>query len=201
MRESSTSIQRPGNLRGSTIVGGLEHFERRYGPAAAQSVVAAISPEWRRLVVPNTPLFGLLPSRLYPYAFVGELIRTMARVVKATDEDAFVRELAAAGVDATLGTIHRLVLRWVATPRDYAKRAQEVWDQYHDAGRVTVLSITDREYLVQMSELPAHDVTVCKVVLEGRRRILMKTGVNIVDARREKCITWGHEVCVMRYRW
>lgn len=201
MRPSSTSIPRPGNLRGSSIVGGIEHFERRYGPSAAQAVVASVPDVWRTLVKPNVPLFGLLPSRLYPYAFVGDLIRTMARVVKAPDEDAFVRELAAAGIDATLGTIHRLILRWVATPRDYAKRAQEVWDQYHDAGRVTVLSITDHEYLVQMSDLPGHDVTVCKVVLEGRRRILMKTGVEVVDARREKCVSWGHDVCVMRYRW
>jgi hypothetical protein len=76
-----------------------------------------------------------------------------------------------------------------------------VWDQYHDAGRVTVLSVNDTEYVVQMSELPVHDTVVCKIVLEGRRRILEKTGVKITDARREKCITWGHDVCVMRYRF
>jgi hypothetical protein len=194
------TLQRPGNLRGSTILGGLEHFERKYGRAASQSVIASAPAEWRRLLTPNVPVLGLLPSRLYPYAFVGELVRGMCRVVRA-DEDAFAREVAVAGVDATLGTIHRLILRWVVTPHDYAKRAQEVWDQYHDAGRVTVLSITDHEYLVQMSELPAHDVTVCKIVLEGRRQILTKAGVGVSEARREKCIGWGHDVCVMRYRW
>jgi hypothetical protein len=193
-------MQRTGNLRGSSIVGGLEYFERRYGRAASHEVVSMLAPQWRPLVKPNVPLLGLLPSRLYPYPFVGDLVRMMARVSKR-DEDVLIREVTDAAVDSTLGTVHRLVLRWVATPRDYARRAQEVWDQYHDAGRVTVLTVNDHEYLVQISDLPVHDVTVCKICLEGRRRILEKTGVTITDARREKCVTWGHDVCVMRYRF
>ena len=193
-------MQRPGNLRGSTIVGGLTYFERRYGRSASHEVVSLLAPQWRPLVKPNTPVLGLLPSRLYPYPFIGELVRTMARVVKR-DEDELIREVTTAAVDETLGTVHRLILRWVATPKDYARRAQEVWDQYHDAGRVTVLSVNENEYVVQLSDLPAHDVVVCKICLEGRRRILEKTGVTITDARREKCITWGHDVCVMRYRF
>ena len=48
--------------------------------------------------------------------------RIMSSLIKHLH--AFVREVAMAGVDATLGTIHRLVLRWVVTPQDYAKRAQ-----------------------------------------------------------------------------
>lgn len=194
-------MQSFGNLRGSTVVGALEVFEQRYGRAASHEVITTLPAEWRSLVRPNTPVMGLLPSKLYPNQFIGEIVRAMARVVRASDEDAFIRELTNAGIDATLGTVNRLILRWVATPYEYAKRAQDVWDQYHDSGRVTVLSVTDHEYLVQISEWAHHDVTVCKISLEGRRRLLEKTGVRVLDGRREKCVGWGHDVCVMRYRW
>jgi len=190
-----------GNLRGSTVVGALEVFEQRYGRAASHEIVSSLPAEWRGLVKPNVPVMGLLPSKLYPNGFVGEVVRAMARVTRAPNEDAFIRELTSAGIDATLGTVHRLILRWVATPREYAKRAQDVWDQYHDSGRVTVLSVTDHEYLVQISEWARHDVTVCKLSLEGRRHLLEKTNIRITDCRREKCVAWGHDVCVMRYRW
>ena len=194
-------MQAHGNLRGSTVVGALEVFEQRYGRAASHEVIASLSAEWRPLIRPNVPVMGLLPSRLYPNEFVGEVVRTMARVVRAPDEDQFIRELAHGGIDQTLGTVHRLILRWVATPREYAKRAQDVWDQYHDSGRVRVLSVTDHEYVVQVSEWAHHDVTVCKLSMEGRRRLLEKTGVRVLDGRREKCVGWGHDLCLMRYRW
>lgn len=194
-------MQAHGNLRGSTVVGALEVFEQRHGRAASHEVIASLSAEWRRLVRPNVPVMGLLPSRLYPNEFVGEVVRTMARVVRAPDEDVFIRELAHGGIDQTLGTVHRLILRWVATPHEYAKRAQDVWDQYHDSGRVRVLSVTDHEYVVQVSEWAHHDVTVCKLSMEGRRRLLEKTGVRVLDGRREKCVGWGHDLCLMRYRW
>ena len=190
-----------GNFVGSGIVGACEYFVQKYGAAAAHDVIAKLPPQHRAYVRPHAPAFGLLPTKLYPYPFVGDLVRTMIRVVKAPDEDAFIREVTFAGMDATLGTVNRLLLRWVATPQDHAKRAQEIWNAYHDSGRVTVLVATDHEYLVQLSEWPNHDVVVCKICLEARRRVLEKTGARIVESRREKCQGWGHDVCQMRYRW
>lgn len=144
---------------------------------------------------------GLLPTKLYPYPFIGDLVRTIGRVIKAPDEDRFIHDITFAGMDLTLSTINRVILRWVATPQDHAKRAQEIWNHYHDSGRVTVLSATDHEYVVQLAEWPNHDVTVCKICLEARRRVLEKTGEKITESRREKCIGWGHDVCVARYRF
>lgn len=189
-----------GNFRGTGIVGAIEHFVQRYGPAAANDVVAKMPAQHRELLKPNAPAIGLLPTRLYSYAFVGELVRTMAKVVRAPDEDAFIREITWAGIDAGLGTVNRMLLRWVA-PQDHANRAQEIWTHYHDAGLIKILSVTDHEYAVQISDWPGHDVTVCKVCLEGRARVLSKSGITFRDYRREKCQTWGHDVCVYRYRW
>lgn len=194
-------MQKRGNFYGSGIVGTIQYFEERYGPAACHEVITQLQPEHRALVRPNSPVMGLLPTKLYPYPFIGDLVRSMFRVVKATDEDKFIRELTCVGMDFTLSTIHRILLRYVATPQDHAKRAQDIWNAYHDSGRVTVLSATDHDYVVQLSEWPNHDVTVCKICLEARRRVLEKTGVTITESRREKCIAWGHDVCVARYRW
>lgn len=88
---------------------------------------------------------GLLPTKLDPYPFVGDVVHNKARAVKAADEDAFIRQITFAGMDATLSAIHRIILRWVATAADHAKRAQQIRNQYHDSGRVTVLSATDHD--------------------------------------------------------
>jgi hypothetical protein len=118
-----------------------------------------------------------------------------------SDEDRFLRELSAAGIDATLSTVGRIILRYAASPWMLASRAQEIWDTFHDSGRVTIERVSDTEYLAVHSDWPSHDVTVCKVCTESRRRVVEKTGVAGIEVRREKCQGWGHEVCVTRVRW
>ena len=191
-----------GNFYGSAIVGAIDFFIQKYGPAAAHAVISRLPSAMRAHVKPNAPTMGLLGAKLYPYSFIGELVRAMVAVVKPPNgEDEFIREVVSAGMDATLATINRILLRWVVSPQTHAAHAQEVWNAYHDSGRVRVLSATDNEYIVELSEWPNHDVTVCKICLEARRRVLEKTGLRNVEATRVKCLGWGHDVCVSRYRY
>ena len=191
-----------GNFYGSGIVGALETFITRYGNAATAAVVARLqATPWKALVTPNAPTMGILGARLYPYPFVGELVRAMIAVVRPPNEDAFIREIVAGGMDVTLSTVNRALLRWVVTPADHARRAQEIWDHYHDAGTVKVVVSRPGEYVVELHDWPQHDVTVCKICLEARRRVLEKTGVGTVDATRTQCVAWGHPVCAYRYVW
>jgi hypothetical protein len=189
-----------GNFHGSGIVSAVEYFVQKHGNAAANDVVAKLPREHRQFVKPNSPNLGLLGARMYPYPFVGELVRTMIAVVHPPDEDAYIREIVAAGMDATIGTINRIILRYIATPADHAANAQRIWNLYHDSGVVKVLVATQQEYTVENADWPNHDVTVCKICLEARRRVLEKTGVPRVDATRLKCQAWGHESCVFRFR-
>ena len=190
-----------GNFYGSGIVGAVDYFTKRYGNAAAAAAVAKLQPRWPTLVSPNAERLGILGAKLYPYAFVGEMVRAMIAIVKPPDEDAFIRELVAAGMDITLSTVNRVLLRYVLTRKDHAARAQDIWNAYHDSGVVKVLVSTNDEYTVELSDWPAHDVSVCKICLEARRRVLEKSGLRNVDASRIKCQAWGHDVCVMRFRW
>ncbi|MEO7095646.1 MAG: hypothetical protein ABI175_20480 [Polyangiales bacterium] len=190
-----------GNFYGSGIVGAVDYFIRRWGNAAAGALVAKLQPTHPGLVVPNAARLGLLGAKLYSYAFVGDLVRAMIAVVRPTDEDAFIREVVSAGMDETLSTVNRVLLRYVVTPEDHAKRAQQLWSAYHDSGTVNVLSSGKGEYVVEVSDWPNHDVMVCRICMEARRRILEKTGVGAVEAARTRCIAWGHDTCVARYRW
>lgn len=188
-----------GNFFGTGIRGGIEWFVRTYGPSAGHAAVGRLSPTSRRLVDPHDPALGILGARRYPYAFVGELMRSFAATVRQ-DEDAFLRDIVNAGVDATLNTVGRAILRYAVSPQMVASRAQEMWEVFHDSGRIVILSINDSEYLAALSDWPNHDVTVCKMGLEARRRIVEKTG-RVVEVRREKCVSWGHENCQYRVRW
>lgn len=190
-----------GNLRGSAVSGGLGYFADRYGKAAIHEIYARQPPDVRVWMNPHAPMLGLLPTRLYPYPNIGRLLRTMAQVVHAVDEDAFLRALTNAAIDGTMSTVNRLALRWLVSPETYGRRAQEIWNLYHDSGRVSVLPSAPNELVVQISDWPNHDVTVCKVCVEGRRRILELIGVRPVEARRSKCKQWGDSVCVQYLRW
>ena len=191
----------PGGFRGSALYSSVAWFESRFGPAASHAVIAKLPPNWRALVKPNEKAMGILGARIYPYPFVGDLIRCMRDVVNVKDEDEFVRDITKAGVEAMLGTMHRLVVRWLVTPKTFLEHRQEIWNLYHDTGKLHVLSSTEKEYVIQDAEWGNTDAIVCKVNLEGRRRMLAVMGLHNVEARREKCRAWGHATCDTRFRW
>lgn len=197
---SSESL-RLGNLFGTGVLGAIEYFEQKYGPAAVHTLVARLSPKWRDIVRPNVPAMGVLGAKKYPYAFVGDMVRAMAVVAHARDEDLFIREIASAGFDRTLDTVARVLLRTIATPADVAQRSPELWRLFHDSGRLTIVELGERHYLSQIADWVGHDVAVCKLGVEAGRRIVERTGVKQVEARREKCLAWGHDVCLTRVRW
>ncbi len=188
-----------GNFYGTGLRGGVEWFVRTFGPAAGHAVVGRMPPQLRSQLDPHEPGLGVLGARKYSYAFVGELFRAMSVTVKI-DEDAFIRDMVNHGVDATLNTVGRAILRYAVSPQMICSRAQEMWNTFHDSGRITILSINENEYLAQLSDWPNHDTIVCKIGAEARRRILEKTGLQ-VEVRRERCQSWGHEACTYRARW
>jgi hypothetical protein len=191
--------KKTGHMIGTPLFGALEWFVARYGKAAAHELVVRMSARWPGHLQPHAPALGILAARRYEYAFVGDLMRAAAVVAKE-DEDAFIRESAKAGVDAVMGTIARVFVRYAATPSSLAARAQEAWTVFHDSGRVDVV-VNGHDYVATIRDWEGHDVAVCKNAMEGRRYILERSGLRNVTARREKCQSWGHDVCVTRLRW
>jgi hypothetical protein len=194
-----------GHLRGTAVVGALDHYVKRFGAPAAHETFKRLSAAARSYVDPHAPAMGLLGSRSYPYAVVGEILRVAGEVVRIP-EDAFLREVTAAAVDAQLGTVGRVLVHYLGSVELMLSRAQANWDLFHDSGRVHVLSITDRDYVVQVTELANHDVTVCKVSAEGRRRIAERIRSATekrpdVQVFREKCVAWGDDACITRVRY
>ncbi len=195
-----SSKQLVGTMTGTAIVGAADHFIHKYGRAAGQEVFVRMADKWRAFVDPHAPAFGLLGSKRYPLAMVGDLIRHSAVVAKARDEDAFIRELGVAGIDAAINTVMRVLLRYAATPEMLAERGTDSWRMFFDTGRVQAVA-GPKEYSTTIYEWTGHDVYVCKISLEVRRRLLERTGKKIIEARREKCLAWGHDVCLMRLKW
>ena len=187
-----------GTLLGTPILGSVEYFLEKYGPAAGGNIVASL-PQWRDFVRPNAPALGLLSARRYPYAFLSDVVKAMVKTARVGDEDAFIREIAAAGIDRAMSTTMRTMLR-IATPQQLAASGQASWSSFHDTGRVEATSV-GKEYYVRTTEWHRHEVIVCKISMEVRRRILERMGLRNVTARRERCLGWGHDDCVVRLRW
>jgi hypothetical protein len=189
-----------GNFYGTGILGAVDHFLKKYGPAAAHEAIARLSPSNRVFVDPHAPRLGILAARKYPYPFVGELIRNMAQAVKLPEEP-FVREMTSAGIDATVNTVARVILRYMVTPEMIAERAQELWNTFHDAGVVTAKALGEHEYYSEITEWPNHDPTVCRICAEARRRLVERTGAKDVRVTRTACLAWGHDRCAFRVVW
>jgi len=201
----TTTVSAPptfrGGFRGSPLHHSFAWFGKVHGPAAMHAVISKLSPQWRALVRPNEPAFGVLGARVYPYAFVGDMVRTMRDVVGAKDEDAFLRDITNAAIDQLLGTMHRVLIRWLVSPKTFLDHRQEIWDLYHDHGKLHVLSLTEKDFLIEDADWLNTDPVVCKVTLEGRRRMMEVMGKRDVELRRERCRSWGHESCQTRVRW
>ncbi len=190
-----------GNMAGTPIAAAARHFEQKYGRAAASDVVTRIPARWRELLRPNTEAMGLLGSRWYPYAFLADWIYTAKIVVHAPDEDAFIRELAWAGIDGSMSTGMRAMARWLGSPRAFAEHSQESWRLFHDTGIVSVTTIGEHELRRRVVDWQGHNVVVCKVVAEVFTRTFSKTGVREARCRREECVGWGHKACVFHITW
>lgn len=186
-------------MLGSPIVGAMAWFVRKFGTAAGHELVVRMSARWPSMLSPHAPGLGLLGARRYEYAFVGDLLRTSALVAKV-EEDAFIRGASSAGVEASMSTVARILVRYASSPERLAARGQEAWNLFHDSGRVEVV-VGDRSYRSTLHDWLGHDVAVCKTVMEVRRHILAKSGLRNVTAIREKCQAWGHDVCVTQIRW
>jgi hypothetical protein len=185
---------------GTPMVGAMSWWLGRWGPAAGHEVWTRLGPASRIYLDPHHETLGILGARRYPYAFLAELFRTMAAVSRAPSEDRFLRDLASAGIDAAMSTTMRVLLRIGATPERLAARGQEAWDLFHDSGKVSV-TVRDRTYVSTITDWANHEVIVCKVALEVRRRILERTGLSDVSAHRERCVAWGHDCCEVRLTW
>lgn len=182
------------------MVGAIEWYVKKYGAAAAHDVVAKMPARWHGWLKPNAPAWGILGAKKYPYAFCGDLVRTAIQVSRVGDEDSFVREFAAAGIDASVGTVARVLLRYAATPEMLASRAQEAWNLFHDAGRVSV-QVTEHEYQTTITDWTNHDAMVCRISMEVRRRLIERSGRKVIESRRDKCVSFGHPLCLVRIRW
>jgi hypothetical protein len=189
-----------GNLVGTPMVGAIDWFIKKYGAAAGHDVVAKMPVRWVGWLKPHAPALGILGAKKYPYAFCGDLVRTALLVARIGDEDSFIREFAAAGIDASVGTVARILLRYAASPEVLAGRAQEAWNIFHDAGRVAV-HVTEHEYQTTITDWTNHDVMVCRISMEVRRRLIERSGRKVTESRRDRCVAWGHPDCVVRVRW
>src|SRR5437016_14260 len=121
---SMPAVAARGTLLGTAIVGGVERFVAVYGRAAGHTVIEQLTPTTRAWIDPHAAALGFLGARRYPYVVVGEILRIMAKVVRASNEDEFIRDLAVAGLDAALGTVARGALRVMITPSMLASRVQ-----------------------------------------------------------------------------
>jgi len=189
-----------GRMVGTPIVAAARHFQQKYGRAACMDVVSRMAPQWRYLVNANADAFGLLGARWYPYGFIAEFMSCAKNVLHA-DEDAFIREMAWAGIDNSMSTVMRAMVRWFSSPRAFAERSQESWRMFHDTGIMTVPTLTEHEVRRRITDWQGHNVIVCKVVAEVFARTFAQTGVKNVQVRREECVAWGHEACVFHITW
>lgn len=189
-----------GTMIGTPLVGAMQWWLGRWGPAAGHEVWTRMAPSSRAQLDPHHESLGILGARRYSYALLSELLRTMAAVSRAPSEDRFLREIAAAGIDAAMSTTMRVLLRIGATPERLAARGQEAWDLFHDTGRVSVM-VHDKTYTSVITDWTGHDAIMCKIAMEVRRRILERTGLSDVSAHRERCVAWGHDACEVRLTW
>jgi hypothetical protein len=149
---------------------------------------------------PTLQAFGILPSnwcanRAY-HAIVDGIVAGAPQ-----ERQRFVRDGAAAIMDATMRGIYRSLFEKFATPALYSRYAQRAWRMYHDTGtcEVRLLDATTAE--ARVVDWDGHHPFLCDMTVEAGRLIFEMMGKVNVTLSRLECVSRGGDECMSTISW
>jgi len=117
------------------------------------------------------------------------------------ERQSFAREAAKATMDQNMKGVYRLLFEALMTPERYAKRAQQLFDRFYDAGTITKEVVARNVHLTRIQGWTSHHPVLCDVMLYTGEYVYPFLGCRHVVVRRFECISRGDRICKYEVRW
>ena len=149
----------------------------------------------------DQPNFGIVSSGWYPASTFHALVDEMLEQYSPEQRQSFAREAAKATIDATVKGVYRFLFEAIMTPDRYAKRAQQVFDRFYDAGTITKQVVARNVHLTRVVGWTSHHPVLCDVMLYTSEYVYGLLGCRNVTVKRLGCISRGDASCSYEIRW
>jgi hypothetical protein len=193
-----------GDVRGASIVGTIKFLREHHGPDAPARVLAALEPLTRQALADGGP--ALLEAGWYPCGALSDLTRAADRLYGKGDL-ALCREI---GRECAFDDMNRF-FKWLlklAGPGTLFKRAESVFNNYHNVGRYVAESSGPQHASIRLENWNSADPVMCKriegwieraleLTLGSGTRPIIKESAHLV---REPLVS-PHLFCRYEARW
>jgi hypothetical protein len=179
------------HVRGVMVLNGIQFVRDTYSPAQHEAVVARMAAEHRPTLLGPIREASWLPLD----AFVAYL--ETARRLLAPEDDEFFRNLGRfAGRQEREGSGFKPM---VIDPQTAMRLAPLTWRSFHDAGRLEIEVVSDREKLSRLYDFPA-SAALCERRC-GAWETLLTSDELSAQVTETRCGRWGHPFCETHTVW
>ncbi len=141
----------------------------------------------------------IVASAWYPYEAFAALGRAIEKVHGKGDL-AVVREFGRRGAVRDLGTTFRIISA-ITSLEFFLNRLQILWSKYTDAGRMQLVELKDKRFLVQLQDFPGIDATHCASTEGWIEGMGVAMGASGMKARQTRCVHRGDALCEFEGTW
>lgn len=144
---------------------------------------------------------GVLASKWYNITDIHPYLDAMKRVHPGDELERVVRRGTHASLTKTLTTLHRALIRGVASPFLHARFAQVLWSAHYDTGRVRSERIGKTEQKISYRAWGAHHPVLCLMTSISDEVIFPMMGLRGVQVTQTACVARGESACTHHVTW
>lgn len=144
---------------------------------------------------------GVLASKWYDFADIHFYLDVLADAHPPKELRELVVQGTRASLSKTLGTLHRALIRGIATPSLHSRFAQLLWSTHYDTGEVQSRSTGKGEQRITYANWPSHHPVLCLMTSVSDEVIFPMMGLTGVEVRRVECVAKGASACSHVVTW
>jgi hypothetical protein len=195
-REASVS-----QTKGAVFRGFLEWMQHEFGSDVTRHLHARLSPELKRMVDPDEPALGVLPSSWYPDELPNRILELLLQPMDEQARLRVLREGTRYTMEKTFRSIYRPLMRLFVSPERCAKLVQKAWQTNYDTGTATWIyrgpGLIDSEVTGWLGHHPYR----CEISRVSGELLLELTGCKSVKSVRTACLSQGAPSCRAVITW
>ncbi len=190
-----------GRIKGAAFREFIGWLRGELGGDALDALVARMPPAHAKALQPGHPHLGVLAATWYDAPMLHSFLDELARGRTRAEQARLATEGSRAALSATLGGIHRALLRVVGSPELHARFAQKLWETYYDSGRVTSERVARTQQKITYRAWRAHHPFLCAVTTASDLVIFAAMGLGDVRVAQLSCVSEGGEACAHSVEW
>lgn len=181
-------------IKGTAIRGLLKFVKSREYPGGVRGVLERMPGELR------VPLGAqVLPSKWYPYATYGALLRVVDRELGRGDLS-LMREVGVWAATQDSGTLLQVVMNMLSVER-VLRMSGSFWSRICDTGTFATTELEKGRGVGQLSAFPDVAVEHCHLLAGWIEGMARAAGAKTVTMEKSKCVHRGDAVCEYRGGW